>query len=100
LGRWRPIDTPAPATAGPLRDENGQSAKSAQFQERDYRAAVLDCRREWRDVPVNHSRPRRVASFQSRLLPLGNEPEQMWTESTRNLLDSLLWSGLPVKKIS
>jgi hypothetical protein len=34
------------------------------------------------------------------LLPLGNEPEQMWTESTRNLPDSLLWSGLPVKKIS
>jgi hypothetical protein len=33
-----------------------------------------------------------------RLLPLGNEPEQMWTVSTRNLLDSLLWSGLPVKK--
>src|SRR5258707_6031578 len=60
----------------------------------------LICRREWRDVPVKHSRPRRVASFQSRLLPLGNEPEQMWTETTRNLPDSLLWSGLPVKKIS
>jgi hypothetical protein len=44
------------------------------------------------------SRPRRVASFQSRLLPLGNKPEQMWTVSTRNLLDSLLWSGLPGEK--
>ena len=60
----------------------------------------LICRREWRDVPVNHSRPRRVASFQSRLLPLGNEPGQMWTVSTRNLLDSLLWSGLQAKKVS
>src|SRR5260221_4188992 len=58
----------------------------------------LICRREWRDVPVNHSRPRRVASFQSRLLPLGNEPGQMWTVSTRNLLDSLLWSDLPGEK--
>jgi hypothetical protein len=26
---------------------------------------------------------------------LGNEPGQMWTVSTGNLLDSLLWSGLP-----
>jgi hypothetical protein len=60
----------------------------------------LICGREWRDVPVNQSRPRRVASFQSRLLPLGNEPGQMWSVSTWNLLDSLLWSGLPAKKIS
>ena len=59
----------------------------------------LICRREWRDVPVNHSRLRRVASFQSRLLPLGNKPGQTFTVSTRNLLDSLLWSGLPAKKM-
>jgi hypothetical protein len=31
----------------------------------------LICRREWRDAPVNHSRPCGVASFQSRFVAVG-----------------------------
>jgi hypothetical protein len=58
----------------------------------------LICRREWRDVPVNHSRPRRVASFQSRLLPLGNKPGQMWTVSTGNFAGFLALGGFAWRK--
>src|SRR6266446_4325313 len=58
----------------------------------------LICRREWRDVPVNHSRLRRVASFQSRLLPLGNKPGQTFTVSTGNFAGFLALGGFAWRK--
>src|SRR2546426_12325692 len=58
---WKRSETPAP-------DMPSHWVTTGSCHLRTTALPFLICRREWRDVPVNHSRPRRVASFQSRLL--------------------------------